>query len=635
MSSTDYHGFMHHLLAKRVALFLFLLGGSFLVVSPFLFGLPTPGLDPAWQLALNYAIAKDWQFGKDIVFTFGPYAPVYTGLYGPEVFWRKVAGSFIVVLAISLSMFALLKDQPRSAMKAAVWLMALGLVCFTGPRDWFAVLPLLIYLSLDRPKDNSYFQLANTAAGIAALCLISLIKGTLFLSSIGALALLFFSSLPPKRKISIWLGYVLGVAVLWFLAGQRLENLVPFFSSWIAIMSGYGEAMSNQANVSEVFSYVFIALATCWVFFKRQPTNVPSLLVLAVTLYVGFKAGYTRHDSLHTLMAGAILLLCVGLVFILTESKGVIATFVATVFFYGYMVTNYFPDYFSKYFPLRTPAAYHFTPYSATTSLEATADYLKYGTFVLQDKYIAALDEIRQKNPVVSVAGDADIYSYRQDLLIANGVTWNPRPVFQSFAAYNERLAELNARHLDGNAPQNILFGLEPIDGRLPALEDGNSWPLILANYRPVGEVGPYLHYVRNASGPSPAKRLLKSVEFQLGDEVEIPDAGLPVWAEVEIQPSLLGRIVNVAYKLPQLRIALKLAAADHAVRDYRYIRNIGASGFLISPVVETTSDFRALRLSTSSMQEKRANSMRIYSTSNWLFSEKATVHFFVIDQKR
>ena len=45
-------------------------------------------------------------------------------------------------------------------------------------------------------------------------------------------------------------------------------------------------------------------------------------------------------------------------------------------------------------------------------------------------------------------------------------------------------LAELNAACLrSSQAASNILFGVEPIDGRFPSLEDGHSWPELLTRY--------------------------------------------------------------------------------------------------------------------------------------------------------
>jgi len=48
---------------------------------------PVASLDSSWQYALNEAVARQLVFGRDIVFTFGPLASVYTGMYLPQTDW--------------------------------------------------------------------------------------------------------------------------------------------------------------------------------------------------------------------------------------------------------------------------------------------------------------------------------------------------------------------------------------------------------------------------------------------------------------------------------------------------------------------------------------------------------------------
>ena len=42
----------------------------------------------------------------------------------------------------------------------------------------------------------------------------------------------------------------------------------------------------------------------------------------------------------------------------------------------------------------------------------------------------------------------------------------------------------MNEEHLRGEtAPDNILFSVDPIECRLPSLDDGPSWPALFDNY--------------------------------------------------------------------------------------------------------------------------------------------------------
>ncbi|MBC8120620.1 MAG: hypothetical protein H7Y22_02140, partial [Gemmatimonadaceae bacterium] len=40
---------------------------------------PVPGLDPSWQYALSWAAGEGLSFGRDIVFTYGPFSYLLVG----------------------------------------------------------------------------------------------------------------------------------------------------------------------------------------------------------------------------------------------------------------------------------------------------------------------------------------------------------------------------------------------------------------------------------------------------------------------------------------------------------------------------------------------------------------------------
>src|SRR5262249_37075281 len=125
----------------------------------------------------------------------------------------------------------------------------------------------------------------------------------------------------------------------------------------------------------------------------------------------------------------------------------------------------------------------------------------------LRQQFDVARAKIRHDNPLPRIDGSADIYPYYQNILLANGVEWSPRPIIQSYSAYEPKLADINANHLSSSsAPLHVFFDVSPIDGRLAALEDGKSWPLLLSRYHIVGRSGHYLMLDRNlgaANGPS------------------------------------------------------------------------------------------------------------------------------------
>ena len=98
---------------------------------------------------------------------------------------------------------------------------------------------------------------------------------------------------------------------------------------------------------------------------------------------------------------------------------------------------------------------------------------------------MTSLRKIAEGNPLPSLVGTTDIYSYNQAALLANNLIYSPRPAVQSYAAYTPFLADKDANYLNSlMAPKNILFRLQPIDFRLPSTEDGPSWIYLKRNYQ-------------------------------------------------------------------------------------------------------------------------------------------------------
>src|SRR5262249_19579365 len=74
-----------------------------------------------------------------------------------------------------------------------------------------------------------------------------------------------------------------------------------------------------------------------------------------------------------------------------------------------------------------------------------------------------------------AVIGQApvDVLGYEQTIAFYNGLTYRPRPVFQSYCAYTPHLARLNdAFYRSSRAPEYVLLKLQTIDNRFPTLDD-------------------------------------------------------------------------------------------------------------------------------------------------------------------
>jgi hypothetical protein len=203
-----------------------------------------------------------------------------------------------------------------------------------------------------------------------------------------------------------------------------------------------------------------------------------------------------------------------------------------------------------------------------------------------------------------------DFFGPRTGWLLLSRLEYSPRPMPITFAATNEFLLRRNEdfyRDPD-RAPRFILCELMTIDNRLVALDDGLALGAILDNYHPVR-----LDAVWNTPGSDarsdqetplllernlPARMraqaertLLETKEIRLGEALSLERFGDRwLWLEVQLEPSLLGRVRALLLRPAPVEMALDIEGREHpAVR--KYVTSMGTTGFLISPLIETNRD--------------------------------------------
>src|SRR5579871_1126810 len=84
-------------------------------------------LDESWVMALNVAVARHLRFGKDIVFTFGPYASIFTRSFHPATDRLMIFGSLLLAIGYEIGLLYLARGH------RIYGLLALLLFCVTFP----------------------------------------------------------------------------------------------------------------------------------------------------------------------------------------------------------------------------------------------------------------------------------------------------------------------------------------------------------------------------------------------------------------------------------------------------------------------------------------------------------------------
>lgn len=548
--------------------------------------LPKAGLDPSWILAINQAVAQGSIFGRDIVFTFGPYAALYTQAYHPVTYpWTLTLG-----LLFGLCYAAMLLMAMRKQGNGWLWLYA-GFLFLVDSRDaLFFSYPLLVALiaykatlpNID-PKYLAFSQHAriNYTFAIALLGVLPIIKGSFLpLSVVTALAgFVLYWQKGEKVFAPLFIGLpLLTMIVFWHMAGQPITALPDYFRSMSPIISGYAEAMSTEGSSKQIAAFIFVAVLILGSILRGNNNSI--LRKVAITscvglfLFIAFKAGFVRHDG-HALAAGSALVLAALALNLFGIARIPLLTF-------SFAITVW--------------ALVHWA-YVGTSLHQSPLPGL-YGVIKgdllggrLQAAFIQRMDKINAASPIPKLDGTTDIYPYDQAALIASGNNWVSRPIPQSYSVYTPTLARLNEAHLRGpQAPDNIIFRVATIDQRFPALDDGLSWPTLISRYS-ISTTDKNYVYLKKQLSPSEARKMVvMQGDFKLRENIALPQGEHILFAEIDVAPNFLGRLANIAFKTTPLYITVNLANGHS--QTYRFIPSMARTGFIISPLIKSTTDF-------------------------------------------
>jgi len=184
------------------------------------------------------------------------------------------------------------------------------------------------------------------------------------------------------------------------------------------------------------------------------------------------------------------------------------------------------------------------------------------------------------------------VFGQQQCYAVFNQLNYHPRPVFQSYMAYNERLMRLNEQfYLSDRAPEYVLFELNPIDRRFPPLEDARAFSSLLRNYALVATEQPFL-LLKHQSGVPRKVMLLKEGTAHAGDRIDL--AGYrpeDIWLEIFVHPNWRGHLRKLFYKPSTVRISFWSERPGERLARARSPAPMLAAGFLASPLLLRNQD--------------------------------------------
>lgn len=560
-------------------------------------GVPSARLDGSWQEMLLHAHQAGLQFGKDIIFTWGPWGFLCSnfemGRAGavPLILWETV-GQLVLGFALAV----LIRDL-------AAWRKLLFVGIFAAVNWLFQDTAYFVLISLigvaGLMRHGS--RVGSLVAWTLLLGFLAQLKFTYLLISAAAVmaaAVCWLARKEPRRALAILCGYAFAVVAAWCAAGQNPDNLYPYVRRSLEIASGYSDAMGFEEGWTEFGWGALLALlcvafvASVW---RRAPERILgrcASVFLALVLFVMWKESFTRADFVPL---GGHVFGFVALVAILSPVLG------------GFL----FPDRrwhgFDGVFVLCFAAVAIFDPpyyrlaarnvwqrlYGDVRALERLGD--------LPNDWEYLYERAAEANDLPSVrkavgAGSVDVYDFNTGIALLNGLSVGARPIFQSYSAYTPSLEGWNLRFYQSDrAPDFLLWNEERVDNRYPGEDDAMLVAALPGHFEPLLAEGGYWLFKRTSpvSSTPPERRLIFRGTVRLSEPVVLPPhPKTALWLEADAKSDAMGRARALLYKPAEIRIV----TTDDLTHEssWRLVPRVAKSGFIIVPTLLHGPDMAA-----------------------------------------
>ncbi|MGZ5002849.1 MAG: hypothetical protein ACXWBM_06620, partial [Chthoniobacterales bacterium] len=403
---------------------------------------PRSDLDSAWSMTLLYAQRHGLQFGRDIIFTFGPLGFLVTKVNYDGVPLIRSLWEIFGKLAFAATAIAIGASFPWPRFVCYYAAMIVGALIAPDLFTAYGV-PLLALCWL-LPEDAKTWQKIPAVLWMAIFSNIRINYWTLAVAALAVMSLRDFLRGEWRRPLGFVAGFLLTFLLIWKSAGQAIKNLPLYFSSGWEVSNGYLAAMSVNEISATVWSVGaalwLIIIAFCLNLFWKEKLAAEKWigLYLCVAWFVFWKHGFTRADEGHINLffpAAAVLFLAAPAGFAQPRRWNIL-DLAPAVCLIGLAVSPpgflfVLPQIFSE--RVRDASVQIFRP-------QRSAKQFAKGEH--------ADEKLHGKPDLRAFVGNQtiDVFNFDQDEVLREHLTFHPRPIFQSYSAYTPALLQRNLR---------------------------------------------------------------------------------------------------------------------------------------------------------------------------------------------
>ena len=510
------------------------------------------GLDVSWKMTLDYAFARHWVWGKDIVYTYGPLANLSTRTGQGLPAFAMVLFDVFLALNFYFVFADFIKNNANKLLAVAILICMALLVnpCFGSDTSW-VLLFFIIYWMIkifDEPRPL-YLAILITLTVLAFY--IKMNTGLI------AMVLLcgHFINLFTAKKLTIinmsgWFAWFIVVIML----SARLLNVsvLGYITGSLEIIKGYNDVMylDESHNVIQTALYLlFLAMLILllYMLWRQIATKKYNHIIYTIAgiifIFLLQKQAVLRNDTQHLyefFSFGPLILFC-GFTAGNNQKSMLTYSLITVLFALGFVLHN------------------RGVGYSLGSRIAAPVTYIKQLVDYSPSAHTNQPDKRYIPQGVLGLIGNKplDVFPWDSEYAIENKLTYKPRPVFQSFSAYTEGLEKINYDYFVKQAPDFLIYDYDAIDNRYPFNDESMVNLFILRNYTLAdtftsNQRQRLVLQRKETTAPLQFKHI-KRLEFSLADTIPVASFN---FIKLNIQYNLPGKIKAFVNKPPHVQIS-------------------------------------------------------------------------------
>ncbi len=555
------------------------------------------GLDGSYGWGINAAHQLGLQYGRDIVFTYGPLGYLLWPLP-----WGTIPAAsltfHLVILATWIGLLLYLAFTRLSLIR--LFLFAACFAFLRSDAEMQVLALVLICTAVVVTGDRLALLFCAIASLFATLILFAKFSSGVAVCGVVAVMLLillikerhrFGASLMACAGGSLVVA--LPVAIIHF---DGIRSIITWVRASLALSEGYATAMSliGSLVVLKIAIVLLISVTTVFLISRKAAKDRFLSLLCIAPLFVFFKHGFVRQDT-HVLFFFSAFLVVVTALFLVAHQRRLLIGF-AILYLAGAAV---YVNIARVEAPWYLPSRSKFIGYDALKAARKAAQ-LEQMVQNLASRSERGLAPDRLPPVFVSSVRaqhlSVDIVPWETSMIPANDFIWKPSPVFQFYTAYTAYLDNLNAVHYEGDqAADRLVVHFGELDGRNMMWDTPQTWRSILAHYEfdcalPSNQV----IVLRRTQGKGKRQRQeIARGEFRVNTWQDVPKTDHLLYAEVVFPWSLAGRIRKTLFRIPP--IYMDTREEGGAIKTWRIVPDVLQGGIMINTVPATLGDFERL----------------------------------------